>query len=160
MCVWQEYHANRFTSLGTTSSPRHSPGEKRSRRPAVKAVKDGETKAEPQLTWSLAWKTSDVFFLVEGDFFLKYQKINHGNWNKSFWGVSSIFCWDLVFVAGDVFGVLSSACKRCMMIDFEGHPEVWHGTLTIRPWKIGLLLETIIFRFHLKLWGCFFPHLF
>ena len=37
-------------SLGTTSSPRHSPGEKRSRRPAVKAVKDGETKAEPQLT--------------------------------------------------------------------------------------------------------------
>ena len=38
----------------------------------------------------------------------------------SFAGILSL----LRVMFGFSLGVLSSACKRCMMIDFEGHPEV------------------------------------
>ena len=32
-------------------------------------------------------------------------------------------------------------------------PEAKHGTWKLNPWKRGFLLETIIFRFHVELWG-------
>ena len=38
-------------------------------------------------------------------------------------------------------------------------PEVSTWNLKINPWKRRFLLETIIFRFHVKLWGCTDPEL-
>ena len=34
------------------------------------------------------------------------------------------------------------------------HSQTLTWNLKISPWKRRLLLETIIFRFHVKLWGC------
>ena len=38
--------------------------------------------------------------------------------------------------------------------NLEIHPWSWTWNLKINPWKRRFLLETIIFRFHVKLWGC------
>jgi len=35
------------------------------------------------------------------------------------------------------------------------HPWSLTWNLKINPWKSRFLLETIIFRFHVKLWGCY-----
>ena len=36
------------------------------------------------------------------------------------------------------------------------HPRSLTWNLKISPWKRRFLLETIIFRFHVKLWGCIY----
>ena len=43
-------------------------------------------------------------------------------------------------------------CQKLWL--FDVHPWSLTWDLKINPWKRRFLLETIIFRFHVKLWGC------
>ena len=54
--------------------------------------------------------------------------------------------WKLKITLGEFVFVVSLFCQL--------HPWSLTWNLKITPWKRRFLLETIIFRFHVKLWGC------
>ena len=58
-----------------------------------------------------------------------------------------------IFINAPILRVFFSLKKHCLG-RFHIHPRNFTWNLKISPWKRKVLLETMIFRFHVKIWGC------